>query len=88
MSDENPMPVKITVRSARCDGGYHDIGTEFTVKSSTPSGMCLGAWNSIAPYVTALRHGADFPWEKEKGVAVIKCPDPEGIVMELRRIGE
>ncbi|MFC1600834.1 TIGR04076 family protein [Candidatus Sumerlaeota bacterium] len=85
-TSKNPAPVKITVTSGRCDGGYHGIGTEFIVKSTTPGGMCLGAWNSIAPYVTALRHGADFPWEKEKGVATIKCPDPEGITLELRRI--
>ena len=48
--------------------------------------MCLGAWNSIAPYVTTLLCDGNFPWEKEKGVATISCPDPEGISLELRRV--
>jgi uncharacterized repeat protein (TIGR04076 family) len=34
----------------------------------------------------ALKYGGDFPWEPEMGVATIHCPDPKGIVMELRRM--
>ena len=46
----------------------------------------MGAWHAIAPYLTTLRFGGNFPWEKEKGVVAIHCPDPKEITMELRRI--
>ncbi len=79
------MSIVITVKDGVCQGGFHQVGQVITVERTTPGGMCMGAWNSIAPYVTALRMGANFPWEKEKGVANIHCPDPKGITLELRR---
>lgn len=79
------MSIIITVKDGVCHGGTHRVGQVITVERTTPGGMCLGAWNAIAPYLTALRHGANFPWEKEEGVALIHCPDPEGITLELRR---
>ena len=79
------MPVKITITKGKCQGDFHKIGDEFIVEHMTPE-MCLGAWNAIAPYVTTLLFGGNFPWEKEEGIAKIHCPDPKGIVIELRRI--
>ncbi|HIE50503.1 MAG TPA: TIGR04076 family protein [Armatimonadetes bacterium] len=79
------MAVTITVKGGVCQGGIHQVGQVITVERTTPSGMCLGAWNAVAPYVTALLFGADFPWEREKGLATIHCPDPQGITLELRR---
>ena len=78
------MTVQIKVKAGQCQGNRHDVGQVFTVDQTTPGGMCPGAWNAIAPYLTALRYGASFPWEKEKGTATIHCPDPEGITLELR----
>ena len=79
--------IKITITGGECHGEHHKVGQEFMVERTTPAGMCLGAWNAIAPYVTALRYDANFPWEKEKGVANIHCPDPiGGITLELRRV--
>jgi uncharacterized repeat protein (TIGR04076 family) len=48
--------------------------------------MCLGAWNAIAPYVTTLLCDGNFPWEKEKRTGIIHCPDPKGIVIEIKRV--
>jgi uncharacterized repeat protein (TIGR04076 family) len=48
--------------------------------------MCLGAWNAIAPYVTALLCGGNFPWEEDKGVTTIHCPDPKGITLKVERV--
>lgn len=79
------MAVVITIKRGKCQGGFHNIGDMFTVESTTPSGMCLGAWNAVAPYVCALLFGGNFPWEQEKGVATIHCPDPKGITLELKR---
>ncbi len=79
------MTVRITVINGECVGD-HKVGQEFIVEHKTPGGMCLGAWNAIAPYVNVLRFGGNFPWEKEEGVARIHCPDPQGITLELRRV--
>jgi len=79
-------PVRVTVVKGRCQGYSHIKGHTFIVDETTPAGLCLGAWEAISPYLMALRYGADFPWESEKGVAVIHCPDPRGITLELRRI--
>ena len=79
------MAVIITIKRGKCQGGFHNIGDKFTVGSTTPAGMCLGAWNAVAPYVCVLSYGGNFPWEEEKGVATIHCPDPKGITLELKR---
>lgn len=83
------MKVRMTVKAGECRGKVHKIGQEFTFEHTTPGAMCLGAWNAIAPYLITLSCGGNFPWEKEKGVATIRCPDPDaGILLELRRIEE
>ena len=82
------MPVHITITDGICQGGIHDVGQIYTVEETTPEGICIGAWNAIAPYLAALNNGANFSWEKEDGVATIHCPDPGGITLELRRIDE
>ncbi|MFQ6132244.1 MAG: TIGR04076 family protein [Armatimonadota bacterium] len=82
------MPIQVTVMDGQCSGKFHQVGQVITIGHTTPAGMCFGAWNAIAPYLTALRHGANFPWEKEEGVATIHCPDPKGITLELRRVQE
>lgn len=80
------MPICITIKGGKCQGNINEIGQVFIIEDTTPAGMCLGAWNSVAPYVTALRFGGNFPWEEEKGYAFIHCPDPKGITLELKRI--
>jgi len=79
------MAVIITIKEGKCHGGFHEVGEQIRVERGTPEGMCWGACGAILPYLTALRFGADFPWESEKGCATIHCPDPKGIVLELRR---
>ena len=81
------MPIRITVKSGRCPGG-HEVGQVFMVGWTTPEGICLSAWNMIAPYVFTLLCAGNFPWEKERGVAVLHCPDPQGITLELRYVEE
>jgi len=80
------MAILITIKEGTCQGGFHQIGDTFTVDHTTPAGMCLGAWNTVAPYVSSLLFGADFPWEREKGTATIHCPDPKGLTLELKRV--
>jgi len=80
------LKVLITVKSGKCQGDIHKPGQTFTIGETIPAGICSGAWDAIAPYVMTLKYGGDFPWEPEKGMAEIHCPDPKGIVLELRRI--
>ena len=82
------MPICITVKAGKCQGDIHKTGQAFIVENTTPEGVCLGAWNAIVPYLTTLSCDGNFPWEKEDGVAMIHCPDPKGIILELRRIAE
>ena len=82
------MKIRIVVKDGECQGGHHTVGEVFEVERTTPGGMCLSAWDVLAPYVTALRCGANFPWEQERGYALSHCPDPNGITLELRRIEE
>ncbi len=80
------MPVRITVKSGKCQGDFHKKGDEFIVEHTIPGGMCMGAWDAISPYVNTLIYGGDFPWEDKKGTAAIHCPDPKGITLFLERI--
>lgn len=82
------MPIRITVLEGRCSTKTHQVGQVITVDGTTPAGVCLGAWNAMAPYITALRYGANFPWSKEKGVTTIHCPDPQGLTLRLERVEE
>jgi uncharacterized repeat protein (TIGR04076 family) len=50
--------------------------------------MCLSAFNSLAPFLMALRFGGNFPWEPE-GVAIVCCPDPLVVnTFRLERLDE
>ena len=82
------MMVKMSVKAGKCQGDIHHAGQSYVVNDTTPGGICLGAWNAVAPCLVALKYGANFDWEDEDGVAIIHCPDPKGIVFELRRIDE
>ena len=66
------MPIHITIKGGKCQGNINKAGQTFTVEDTTPAGMCLGAWNAVEPYVTALRYGGNFPLGRTRGV----CFDP------------
>jgi uncharacterized repeat protein (TIGR04076 family) len=47
----------------------------------------MGSFSSCLPYLTALRFGASFPWEKHEGTITIGCPDHiNQVVWQLDRI--
>jgi uncharacterized repeat protein (TIGR04076 family) len=70
--------VKITLVAQRrpCPAG-HRVGDQFVVGRYTPAGICLGAFGSLLPFITTLRCGGSFPWEKGKDEGTFCCPDPE-----------
>ena len=69
-----------------CSAG-HKVGDEFLIAQETPAGMCSWAFCAAFPFASALQSGASFPWEKDKGKALVACPDPDNpVVFELRRV--
>ncbi len=77
--------LKVTSQKGSCVLG-HKVGQEFDVSRGTPEGMCPAAYNSAFPYIFALIFGAQLPWEKEKGIAHVACPDPQNpVVMEIKK---
>ena len=62
------MPVRITITKGKCQGHINKIGQVFTVDETTPPGMCMGAWNAIAPYVTALLYGGNSPGKQKRAM--------------------
>jgi len=62
---------------------------EFLVGESLkmPEGFCTSAWNSLYGNVRTLAFGGNFPWFKEKGVAISCCIDGlRPVVFKLERI--
>lgn len=80
--------IKITLVSQlkNCPAG-HKVGDVFYVRRGTPEGMCMGAFGSLFQFISALRFGGSFFWEKEEGVGTFCCPDPEVVnTFRLERI--
>ena len=79
--------VRITLVSqiAKCPNG-HRVGDAWLVERKTPAGMCLSAFNSLSPFLMALRFGGSFPWEEE-GEATVCCPDSKVVnTFRLERV--
>ncbi len=79
--------VRITLLSQlkQCPNG-HAVGDSWVVEGKTPGGMCMSAFQSLAPFLMALRYGASFPWTSD-GEVTVCCPDPEVVnVFRLERL--
>jgi len=65
----------------------HKVGDIFKVTGAeNVEGLCGWAYHAMLPFLTVLRFGGAFPWEKDKDKAVVCCPDPNNsVVFELRR---
>jgi uncharacterized repeat protein (TIGR04076 family) len=74
MSESHEVTMRVVSVAGICPNG-HRVGEEHVVRSKTPAGICLGAFSSCLPYLTALRFGASFPWEEREGTITIGCPD-------------
>ena len=71
--------VDILVRG-ECPSG-HTVGQTWEITDGMlPEGMCGSAYNSIQPFVTALRYGGAFPWSGERHLRV-SCPDADNPVV-------
>jgi uncharacterized repeat protein (TIGR04076 family) len=75
MSRRYDVRITLTAQLEKCPNG-HRVGDRWVVGRKTPAGLCLGAFNSLFPFITTLRYGGNFPWEEE-GEGTFCCPDPK-----------
>ena len=76
--------VVATVKSGKCNQGFHKIGDSFLIDQLTPEGMCTSAFNAIFPLVFTLQCGGKFFWEDNPHVTRACCPDDTGLVLEIK----
>jgi len=91
----NPAKVVLKIVSVKgtCNAG-HKVGQEFDLSKEFTLGsredgkaLCPSAFHAVFPSWRVLRFGGELPWEKDKDLAHVACPDPVNpVVMELRRI--
>jgi len=82
--------VKVTVQSitkSECPMG-HKVGDSWLFEpGKTPGGMCPSAYNAVAFVARVLRFGGEHPWDEDKDVTYVSCPDPKRwVVYEVRRL--
>ena len=79
-----PYKVKVTVDSVtkgKCPQGFGEGDSWLIADGKTPGGMCAGAYNSVGPAIRTLRLGGEHPWNENKDVTYVSCPDPEHCVI-------
>jgi uncharacterized repeat protein (TIGR04076 family) len=80
------VEIEIVEQRGHCPNG-HRVGERFIAGRTTPAGICMGAFASLLPYITALKFGGSFPWEAREGEGTFCCPDHKNVtVYRLRRI--
>jgi len=86
MTERYEIAAKVVSQKGTC-AAEHKVGEEWVIGGKTPQGICIGAFDSLYPYVLVLRFGGTFPWETDPDVTTVVCPDPENpVVFELRRL--
>jgi uncharacterized repeat protein (TIGR04076 family) len=82
--------VKVTVDAVtkgRCPFGFK-VGDSWLIEDGlTPGGMCPSAYNAVYSAIRVFRLGGSHPWDKDKDVNYVSCPDPKRmLVYEIRRL--
>ena len=95
MSKPAKVVLKIVSVKGKCNAG-HKVGQEFDLSKDFTLGyredgqaLCPSAFYAAFPNWRVLRFGGELPWEENKDLAHVACPDPVNpLVMELKRIRE
>jgi uncharacterized repeat protein (TIGR04076 family) len=93
MADPAKVVLKIVSVKGTCAAG-HKVGQEFDLSKEIMVGytedgkaLCPSAYYAAFPSWRVLRFGGEFPWEENKDLAHVACPDHANpLVMELRRV--
>lgn len=82
--------VKVTIESVikgECPQGFKAGDSWIIENGKTPGGMCAGAYNSVAPAIRLFRLGGEQPWDSNKDVTHVSCPDPEHwVIYQVARL--
>lgn len=82
--------VKVTIESvtkSECSQGFKAGDSWIIEDGKTPGGMCAGAYNSVAPAIRLFRLGGEQPWDSNKDVTHVSCPDPEHqVIYQVTRL--
>lgn len=86
MSEWYQVKAKVISQKGHCEAG-HKVGDEYVIANNTPAGVCVWAFYTLFPFISPLQAGGAFPWEKNKDMCTVACPDPGNpVVFELRRV--
>ena len=84
-SDVEVMVKSVTNNS--CPQGQKVGDKWFIERGKTPGGMCVSAYNAVAPDIWLFSLGGEHPWDKDKDITEVVCPDPNvGLVFEVKRV--
>ena len=93
MAKQEKVILKIVSVKGTCSAGHRegqefDLSSEFTVGLSKDGrALCPSAFYAAFPYWRVLRFKGELPWEENKDLAHVACPDPfNPVMMELRRV--
>ena len=76
---------KVISQKGTC-AARHKVGDEFVIGQKTPPAFCSWAFHTLFPFAEVLQFGGSFPWEDDKDMTTVACPDPGNpVVFELRR---
>ena len=76
---------RVISQKGTCAAG-HRVGDEFVIGQKTPPAFCSWALQTLFPFAQVLQFGGSFPWEDDKDMTTVACPDPGNpVVFELRR---
>jgi uncharacterized repeat protein (TIGR04076 family) len=86
MAGRYEVRIKVISQKGRCSVGYK-VGDEWVTTGKSPEGICLNAFGMLLPNVRTLMYGGEFPWETDKDISIVCCPDVVNpVVFEIRRI--
>ncbi len=69
----------IEARGNGCDQGLK-LGDKFELEENHHN-FCSAAYSMIYPIAQVMRYGGRFPWEEEKDVQILGCPDPYNTIV-------
>ena len=93
MANPEKVILKIVSVKGTCHGGHRE-GQEFDLSQEFSLGytqdgraLCPSAFYAAFPSWRVLRFGGELPWETDKDLAHVACPDPMNpVIIQLRRV--
>lgn len=87
MPFDNEIEIEVVERKGHCSVD-HKVGDTFRIKGyKTPGGMCLSAFHAVWPVARTLLLGGVHPWEENKDISTVACPDPDNpVVFRIKRV--